>query len=328
MSQAASQPEQHHYALDAAALLAAQQASAALRKRTLAMLGALFRNLDSWHQADAERFVPQAVRISTAAQKQTSHLTAASLDRYATTVGEDLAPAEPLAGYVRDGVTPQQVYARPFSQLWWELGNGKPLQQAVEDAARRLENIAATDMQLAKTKTAQQVLSASEKVVGYRRVLEGTYSCGLCIVASTQRYHKDELMPLHPGCDCSVAPIFGDKDPGKMINLPALQAAHAAIEERFGTASPSARNIWGAKDAKGVQQTYRDVIIEHHNDEIGTVMDVRRGSGKLTRGQEIERKRAKAAERIAALQPQPKPNPDQQYRNLLDKLSTDYQRNR
>ena len=139
----------------------------------------------------------------------------------------------------------------------------------------RLDSLAATDLQLAKTHTAQQALSRDARVVGYRRVLEGTYSCGLCIVASTQRYRKAELMPVHPGCDCDVVPIYGDRDPGRLINAGALADVHAAVKDRFGVDSEAARAIPRIYDGKGDPTLYRDVIVTHNHGEIGPVLGVR-----------------------------------------------------
>jgi hypothetical protein len=108
--------------------------------------------------------------------------------------------------------------------------------------------------------------------VGYRRVLEGAYSCGLCILASTQRYHKQDLMPVHPGCDCSVAPIIGTQDPGRTINDQMVLDVHAAIQDRFGTSEPGGRGIRTADDLVD----YRDLLITHEHGEIGPVL-ARRG---------------------------------------------------
>ena len=55
------------------------------------------------------------------------------------------------------------------------------------------------------------------RFTAHRRVLTGR-SCMFCATASTQRYRVDQLMPLHNHCDCAVAPIIGDADPGQIIN--------------------------------------------------------------------------------------------------------------
>lgn len=45
----------------------------------------------------------------------------------------------------------------------------------------------------------------------YARVLSGVENCALCRVASTQLYHSNALMPIHPGCDCGVELVPGSE---------------------------------------------------------------------------------------------------------------------
>uniref|UniRef100_UPI001D0D1143 hypothetical protein n=1 Tax=Klebsiella pneumoniae TaxID=573 RepID=UPI001D0D1143 len=60
-----------------------------------------------------------------------------------------------------------------------------------------------TDLQLAKTHQARSSFNRSG-VQFYRRVLTGNENCALCVIASTMRYRKNSLMPIHPGCDCDI----------------------------------------------------------------------------------------------------------------------------
>lgn len=127
--------------------------------------------------------------------------------------------------YVRP-VDIHDVYHRPVVTARSVRAAGWETMEALRRGLNRAENIATTDLQLVKTHTAQAVLSNSDNVVGYRRVLTGNESCGLCMAASTRRYHKADLMPIHPGCDCGVAPLIGTEDPGTVINNDQLQALH------------------------------------------------------------------------------------------------------
>jgi hypothetical protein len=70
------------------------------------------------------------------------------------------------------------------------------------------------------------VLEQDDRIHFYRRVLTGR-SCMFCATASTQRYRGSDLMPLHGRCDCAVAPIFGDEDPGQVINHQVLSKLKA-----------------------------------------------------------------------------------------------------
>ena len=92
------------------------------------------------------------------------------------------------------------------------------------------------DLQLAQTHTAQRRMSSGHGIVGYRRVLTGSENCALCAIASTQRYHRGSLMPIHDHCDCLVAPIYGEHDPGRVINEGLMSSVRASIDEHYGQA--------------------------------------------------------------------------------------------
>ena len=126
------------------------------------------------------------------------------------------------------GVDIAEVYFRPVATARAVRAAGHDVAEAMRRGANRAQAIATTDLQLAKTHSARTVLADADNVVGYRRVLQGPESCGLCIAASTRRYKKAELMPLHNGCDCDVAPLIGDEDPGEVVNREALDAFYDA----------------------------------------------------------------------------------------------------
>jgi hypothetical protein len=245
------------------------QTTAQIRVDLLTALLTLFRGLGSWRDGDQPGFLRAAVPQAIGAQRTMSTLTGAYL---AALLGDMLGqpprprPVPARTGAQLRGVDPDEVYARPFRTMYASLGDGKPFEQAMKDAARRLTHIAATDLQLAKTHTARDVLDEQPQVQGYQRVLTGSRSCGLCVVASTQRYRKAELLPIHPGCDCTVAPIVGGQDPGQVINADRLEDVHDAIEQTFGVSDRGGRN----------PIDYRDVLVTHEHGEIGPVL-ARRG---------------------------------------------------
>jgi hypothetical protein len=244
-------------------------ANGQLRANLLATLARMWAALTSWRDADAAAFAAQAVPAVAGAQQATATLTAAYLARIVAQMsGSPLTPPRlnprGLVGEAVRKAPPAEVYRRPFVQVYTELGKGTSLDAAVAAGGRRLQSIAATDLQLAKTHTAQRVLRNEHRVVGYRRVLTGDHSCGLCLVASTQRYHKSDLLPIHPECDCSVAPLLGDEDPGQVIDEGRLAGTHAAVADRFGSSAADARRI-----------DYRKVLITHQHGEIGPVLAVK-----------------------------------------------------
>ena len=99
--------------------------------------------------------------------------------------------------------------------------------------------------------------------MGYIRTLTGRENCALCYVASTQRYNRKDLLPIHPKCDCGEMPIYGTQDPGQVIDEARLEATHDSIAQRFGTSARDARSI-----------DYSSIKIQQ-NGELGPVLTVR-----------------------------------------------------
>lgn len=280
-----------------AAVLAAYLAtSAALRSRLLAFVAAAYASpTNNYGDAAAAAFAAQVVPVVQAAQRTMASLTSAYLAHLVATAGGGTAapvgvPAEAVANL--RGVDPAEVYQRPYVQLWTELSHGKELADAVDAGARRAASLASTDLQLAKTRTSQIVLANDKRVVGYRRVLVGAHSCGMCVVASSVRYHKSNLMPIHPGCDCAVAPILGTRDPGRTIDSAVLDVGAAEqavgsegmrffshedvieVGDLLGPAHDAIRETFGQAAADAHQLDYRKVILVREHGELGPTLTV------------------------------------------------------
>ncbi len=191
---------------------------ATLSAQVVAMVAAAWAELTSWRDTNIDTFAAATVPLVAAGQAQMASLTSGYL---AETLGGRAVgvPARDFTGAaVRNGADPIDVYHRPGIEVWTALSQGTELDQAVAQGARRAQVLALTDLQLASTHTARQVLTSTPHVVGYRRVLAGAHSCDLCTVASTQRYHTGELMPIHNRCSCAVEPIVAGRDPGQIID--------------------------------------------------------------------------------------------------------------
>jgi hypothetical protein len=159
-------------------------------------------------------------------------------------------------------VTAADVWRRPGLTVWTDLSRGTPPAEAIEHGLSRALQIGRTNLQLARTHSAHHVLSRRQRVQGYRRVPRGGSSCALCLLASTQRYRKGDLMPIHPGCDCGIDPVYGHDDPGPVLEPDQLDAIHQAIEDFTGQRALSGDG-------------YRHYVVEHHHGEIGPVMSMR-----------------------------------------------------
>ncbi|MEI2713397.1 MAG: hypothetical protein V9G04_08900 [Nocardioides sp.] len=79
---------------------------------------------------------------------------------------------------------------------------------------------------------------------------------------------------MHPGCDCSVAPILGDIDPGEVLNADLLEQMHYEVGDKFGDANRAGRAV-AMPDGKVVD--YQDILIRDHG-ELGPLLTWRKHS--------------------------------------------------
>jgi len=247
---------------------------AKVRSRLTRVLDDMFTSPKSWREADAARFVERAVPAVQGAQRTAASLTDDFLSRMiADQTGEPYRPhgvdQNKVTGAApRNGTPPEEVYRRPYEEVWSSLAedrrrgeevarvqqaleqaearqsaqqrnaasiqealrrfeeagkarsnreqrptltdpttgrkvarpNDKPLTEAVGRGQRRAKLLGLTDVELAVTHTVRERLADEPRYRFYRRVLTGMESCGLCVVASTQRYRKRDLLPIHPNC--------------------------------------------------------------------------------------------------------------------------------
>lgn len=237
-----------------------------LRQRLIDLVMQVFGSRGSYRDEDADAFVEQVLPAVLGVQQQMGALTDAYLSAMVADMfgGSALTRGVELPAALR-GTPPGEVYRRPFVTVWTALSQGKPMTEAIRQGQNRLTSITGTDLQLARTEATRQVLSRDGRVQFYRRVLRGSYNCAMCVIASTQRYRKERLMPIHPGCDCGTRPLPTGQDPGQVIEPELLEAAHDAVAR--GT---------GEIDRGGRLPDYRDIIIDRKHGELGELMALRR----------------------------------------------------
>jgi hypothetical protein len=221
---------------------------AALRASIVQQLFAIWYGMPDYRDGNIDDWMGVALPLIDAGKETSVVATTTYLQLQMELLGLDAAgmeiPMELVTGdAIRNGVPPEVVYSRPFQEVWKALSNGYPLDQAIDMGANRLRQLVETDIQLSHTHTSRTLLSQRNDVVGFRRVPTGTYTCALCMIASTQRYHKFDLMPIHPGCDCRVAPIVSTAPVAQVIDPERLEAIHKAIEDQFGFSPRDAREI-------------------------------------------------------------------------------------
>ena len=249
--------------------------STSLRDRVISFVLAAFDSLGNYRDSDAATFLDRVLPTVLAAQQQMGHITDAYLSAM---IGDMLGTATPAAGVelpaALRGVDPTEVYRRPFVTAYTALSQGKSYAEALGEARTRLLSITETDLQLARTHAAQQSMRAGGAQF-FRRRLTGTKNCALCTIASTQRYRVENLMPIHPGCDCKVEPIVGNKDPGQVIDEKLLREAHDSIAAA-GETVDRAGNVIGRRANGSLIRDYQDIIITREHGEYGPLLAVRR----------------------------------------------------
>lgn len=218
-----------------------------MSKRLITTLVRLFLGMGSWRDADADRFVAQAVPLLQGSQRALAALTAIYLAEQASAgLGRTVAPPgvpDPEVLDLRAGIDAETVYRRPFVEMYTALSQGKTMTDALRLGRVRLAEIAEMDLQQTHARASRAVLNAlpeADQPRFWRRMLFGLENCAMCIVASTQRYTVGDLNPIHPGCDCYVEGIWGP-DPGQVIAPELLENVHEAVHALTGKEDRGAR---------------------------------------------------------------------------------------
>lgn len=234
---------------------------------------ATWQALPDHRDANVERFVVSMAPRVQAATVQVARLT----DAYVTRVLDDGRQGQIIdTATLRPGVTVADEYMRPANALWTSLSNGVGYSAAVSESATRLASLIATDLQLARTRQfAASTDGRKAASGGFRRVVTGRENCALCLIASTQRYHRGDLMPIHPGCDCGVEPLNPGENVGQVIDPGRLEATHNWVEATQGASDRSGRVIPGGSDAP---KDYMDLIAVQEHGEYGPTLTWRRHS--------------------------------------------------
>jgi hypothetical protein len=189
-----------------------------LRTVTARQVQGVFDRLGSYDRADVPRFVNAAVPIVERSQSMAARLRAAMVARAVGAPVPTLDMQAVTGAAVRNGTPPEAVYVRPFKELWRGLDDGKRFVDARDGASQRAGNLADTDVFLASrqaTVETGRLVNADRpsrsRLRYWQRVADGN-ACNFCLLASTQRYTMEDLMPLHDHCTCDVLPLTSDSD--------------------------------------------------------------------------------------------------------------------
>lgn len=235
-----------------------------IRQQITAFGQAYWASLPHYRASAIEDMIEAITPRVIAGQLRVADLTRAYLARCAVELGWKvvLPPIDQGEIIGARGVDPRVVYRRPAVDVYAALAAGKPLPQAAAEGRLRLTQLIGGDMQIAKVHASRQSMRAyPEAGQYYRRVLTGRENCALCVVASTQRYHRGDLMPIHPGCDCGVQPLPPGLAASQVIDEDLLERVHQITEDRLGVS-----------DRGGRTPDYRKLLTVREHGEYGPTL--------------------------------------------------------
>ena len=216
----------------------------AIRQQITAFGQAYWDSLPHYRASAVEDMIQAITPRVTAGQLRIADLTRAYLAQCARELGWKVVLPSIDQDEIRGarGVDPRVVYRRPAVDVYTALAAGKPLPQAAAEGRLRLTQLIGGDMQLAKVHASRQSMRGyPAEGQFYRRVLTGRENCALCVVASTQRYYRGDLLPIHPGCDCDVQPLPPGLAVNQVIDEDVLEQVHQITADRLGVSDRGGR---------------------------------------------------------------------------------------
>lgn len=182
-------------------------AEARVRKLTAAKIERIWLDLGSYDREDLPRWLERVIPVVEAAQRQSVVVTdsylAQAMDRRPLGIDPTDLPGRNAA--------PEDEWVRPMTKTWAALGGGKSWEEARRMGGAEAIRLSATDIQLAMRDTAFAIGQRDKNIFGWERVPNAD-ACELCLIASTQRYTTDHLMPIHDRCGCGIAPLTSASD--------------------------------------------------------------------------------------------------------------------
>jgi hypothetical protein len=185
------------------------QAQARLRRLVAGAIAAAWQGLGSYDEEDVDQFVDAAVPIVLAGQVQAIALTEAFIVRRLGLVPIGLDPADLTGAAVRSGVGPEEVYRRPFVNVWTALGKSVPWDEAVNAGEARATASAEMDVQLSHRASYGALQQAEPRIRGYRRRANPD-ACSFCVLVNGAFVKSATAMPLHNRCGCGLDPVMQD----------------------------------------------------------------------------------------------------------------------
>ena len=183
------------------------RAQAMVRHLVYAGVATAWQQLGSYNEEDVDRFVEIAVPIVLAGQVQAVALTEAYVMRRLGLAPRGLSVDELIGPAVRGGVSLEEVYRRPFVNVWTALSKNEPWEVAVNAGEARATASAEMDVQLSHRASYDAIKEANPRIKGYRRVASAG-ACDFCALVNGAFVKSASAMPLHNRCGCGLDPVM------------------------------------------------------------------------------------------------------------------------
>jgi hypothetical protein len=201
-----------------------------LRESTDAAVRRIWGSLPDYNRPSLDRWLSQVLPVVLGAQRQQVAVTQAYLSAALDRPAASIDPEAVIGSAARAGTPPEEVYTRPFIQVWQALATGRPYVEAVNVGLARATSSAAMDVQLAMRDTLKAVGDTDPSIAGYQRVADPG-ACEYCLLLDGAQFRTDDPMPIHNFCGCGVEPVVYTRGFDNRNNLAKFNADKTSIPD-------------------------------------------------------------------------------------------------
>lgn len=180
------------------------EAQRRLRRFVASHIERAWRSLPDYEDNRQAQFLQAVIPVVVAAQRQSATVTDAYIARVMRRAPIGVPPG--VISNLR-GVSPEEVYTRPFKTLWTALGNGSLYDDAFSLALNRAMGTATADVQMAMRAASDYIEGADDNIYGYTRVANAD-ACEFCseVDGAYVKASDGFAFALHNNCGCSLEP--------------------------------------------------------------------------------------------------------------------------
>jgi hypothetical protein len=181
------------------------EAQRRLRLATAAAVAHAWSEMESYDDTDVPDWLGLVVPLVLGAQRAAIALTDAAFGVFMGRAPLGIDPAPLTGAGARNGTPPEEVYRRPFVDVWTALRDGHQYDEAVSMGQERATSTAETDVQLAMRAGADAIEQADPNMFGFHRAADPD-ACKFCQLVDGAYVKRADAMALHNRCGCGLEP--------------------------------------------------------------------------------------------------------------------------